>query len=285
MTDDTQTPDNSEEAELWSEFDDAETAADEAAESEAEPETDTDASETAPETIDPWAQAPEELKSQYQHAQEMIAKLEQSDRSNRGRLSALQRQINELVSSRQEAAESGDQAAVAEKDDEIDSLMEDYPEIAKPIQKMLDKVKTEQTRLERELGALSGDKRKAALDEQVSLLADAHPDWAKVGSDPQFSQWLADQPRHIQEAAYRNGNEIVDYREAADVVGRYKEFRGIGEQTTSTNSLADKRQRQLKTATSTRGRGPGAKSGIPESGDPEMLWDQFEELDRRQSRA
>lgn len=294
MTDETKTPDEAEEAALWTEFDEAEStdgaAAEEAAdESSDEVESDEEPqaaeAEDEPETADPWAQAPEELRTQYQQAQEMIAKLEQSDRSNRGRLSALQRQINDLTSQRQQAAESGDKAAMQDSDDEFKTLMEDYPEIAKPIQKMLDKMQSEQTRLQKELGAIGSERRQQALEEQATLLAEEHPDWVDVGSDPGFMQWLNDQPRHIQEAAARNGNEIVDYREASDVVSRYKQFKGIGEQTTPKNSLADKRQRQLKTATSAKARGPGAKSGIPEEGDPEQIWKQFDELERRQSRA
>jgi predicted RNA-binding Zn ribbon-like protein len=287
MTDENQTPEDSEEAALWTEFDEAESpAADEAADDvESDQEPQAAEPEEEPENTDPWAQAPEELKTQYQQAQDMIAKLEQSDRSNRGRLSALQRQINELTSQRQQAAESGDKAAMQDSDDDFKALTEDYPEIAKPIQKMLDQMKSEQTRLQKELGAIGAERRQQALDEQATLLADEHPDWVDVGSDPGFMQWLQEQPRHIQEAAARNGNEIVDYREAADVVGRYKQFKGIGEQTTPKNSLADKRQRQLKTATSAKARGPGAKSGIPEDGDPEQIWKQFEEMERRQSRA
>lgn len=287
MTDENQTPDDTEADALWEEFDEAEAtpAADEAAEEvdEAEPEIEPEQAEEEPEK-DPWAQAPEELRTQYQQAQELIAKLEQSDRSNRGRVSALQKQINELATQRQQAAESGDKAAMQDSDDDFEALMEDYPEIAKPIQKMLDRMKSEQTRLEKELSAIGADKRQAALEEQATLLAEEHPDWVDVGSDPGFAQWLNDQPRHIQEAAYRNGNEIVDYREAADVVSRYKSFKGI-EQTKPKHSLDDRRQRQLKTATSAKGRGPGAKSGISEDGDPEAIWKQFDDLERRQNRA
>lgn len=279
MTDETQSPEDSEDAALWAEFDETETAADEAAD---EVETNT---EEYTGQADPWAQAPEELRTQYQQAQDMIAKLEQSDRSNRGRLSALQRQINEMTAQRQQAAESDDQAAMQDSDDDFKSLMEDYPEIAKPIQKMLDQMKSEQTRLQKELGAIGSERRQQALEEQATLLTEEHPDWVDVGSDPGFMQWLNEQPRHIQEAAARNGNEIVDYREAADVVSRYKQFKGISEQPKPNNPLADKRQRQLRTATSTQGRGPGAKSGIPEDGNPEEIWRMFDELDRRKSRA
>lgn len=293
MTDETQTPEDAEEAALWDEFANAkatdETAADEAAdEPEVEEEVDQEPqaaeAEEEPETADPWANAPDELKTQYQQAQDMIAKLEQSDRSNRGRLSALQRQINELTSQRQQAAESGDKAAVQDADDELDALMEDYPEIAKPMKAMRDQLKAENARLQKELGAIGSERRQQALDEQATLLAEQHPDWAQVATEDGFTQWLEEQPRHIQEAASRNWKEIVDFREAADVVGRYKQFKGISEQPKPNNSLDDKRQRQLKTATSARGRGPGAKSGVPDEGDPDKLFNYFVEL-RRQSRA
>ncbi len=104
------------------------------------------------------------------------------------------------------------------------------------------------------------------------------------------------QPRHIQEAAYRNANEIVDAAEAADVVSRYKAFRQPQQQNINASPpnterdannqrLLGKRQRQLESAATARSRGPGVATGIPEDGDPETLWKQFDEMERRNARG
>lgn len=280
MTDEIETPDNEEEAALWNEFDEQDKAS-----QDAEPEHQDEAadpepegSEEEPEAQDPWAKAPDELRQQHEEALAKLAKLEQADRSHRGRQSALQRQLDELR--QQVATKPKEEVATPETPEEWEQLQEDYPEIAAPVRKMIDQQASMITRLEKELQAIGSVHRDNALQEQATLLAEEHPDWEQVGSDPGFADWLQNQPRHIQEAAYRNGNEIVDYREAADVVGRYKQFKGASNPQPNTK-LADKRKAQLKSAQSTRSRGPGVTSGIPEDGDPEQLWKMWEEHERR----
>src|SRR5690606_2070633 len=46
---------------------------------------------------DLWANAAPEQRAAYEAAQEQIKKLEQAERSNRGRISAMQRQMNDLT--------------------------------------------------------------------------------------------------------------------------------------------------------------------------------------------
>lgn len=259
---------------------------------------------------DMWANASPEQRAAWEAAQEQIRKLEQAERSNRGRLSAFQRQLNELRASAPspkqaapEAAEKGQpapQQASAEADgflasDEWSSFQDEYPEVAGPLGKVIGSLQARLERQDRELSAIGSERRSAALMEQQAALEKDHPDWQSVAADEGFGDWLHSQPRHIQEAAYRNANEIVDAAEAADVVGRFKAFRSgqpgnQARQNTAGNGagpgnsrLTGKRQRQLESAAASRTRGPGVVSGIPEDGDPEMIWRQFEEAERRQA--
>lgn len=263
-------------------------------------------SDEAGQTPDIWGDATPEQKAAFEAAEARAKKLEQAERSNRGRLSALQRQINDLIAKQQQAAPVAAQPQPGEdqgddnplNDPEFKRAVEEYPEVAAPLAKVLGKVLERNTRLEKEMAAVGVDRRQAALNEQAAILADQHPDWQDIGATPEFVDWVHAQPRHIQEAAYRNATEIVDAAEAADLVGRFKEFRAGGRSGntptprtgaagpgTQTNQLAGKRQRQLESASAARSRGPGAASGIPKDGDPETLWKQMDELERRAARA
>lgn len=261
-----------------------------------------------PQEKDLWADAKPELKAAYEAAQAQVRKLEQAERSNRGRLSAFQRQINELTrpAAAKPAAKVEGQSQA--EDDGILSgpewkeFREDYPAVAGPMAKLIGSLQEKITRQEKELSAIGIERRQSALAEQEKLLVETHPDWTQVTADQSFVEWLNGQPRHIREAAVRNANEIVDAEEAADVVGRFKSFREQQsggnvqpqpQQTQRQNSngnannrtLTGKRQLQLASATAARSSGHGVANGLAEDGDPETLWKQMDEMDRRQARA
>lgn len=259
-----------------------------------------------PQAIDLWADAKPEQRTAYEAAQAQLKKLEQATRSDRGRLSAMQRKIDELTRQPVAAKPAAKGTQGQQPDGEIftsaewKGLQEIYPEVADTMSKLFGGLQEKVTRQEKELSAIGIERRQSALAEQEKLLVDAHPDWTDVTSDQAFVNWLNGQPRHIREAAIRNANEIVDAEEAADVVGRYKAQRSEqqggspAQQTQSQNgngtqtinrTLTNKRQLQLTSATAARSRGPGVTSGIPEDGDPETLWKQMDEMDRRQARA
>lgn len=263
-----------------------------------------------PQEADLWADAKPEQKAAYEAAQVQLKKLEQAERSNRGRLSAMQRQINELT--RQPAAAKpaakGAESQGTDQDDgvlasaEWKAFREDYPDVAGPMAKMIGSLQETITRQGKELSAIGNERRQSALAEQEKLLVEAHPDWAQVTANQSFAEWLNGQPRHIREAAIRNANEIVDAEEAADVVGRFKAHRDQqagsnaqqqqsqpqrqnGNGTQTNRPMTGKRQLQLTSAAAARSSGPGVAHGIPEDGDPKTLWKQMDEMERRQARA
>ncbi|WP_022727229.1 hypothetical protein [Fodinicurvata sediminis] len=259
-----------------------------------------------------WANATPEQRAAFEAAQQEKERLQHQLRSNSGRISALQRQLNEIQAAQanpqqqaasSEAAGQQGQGEGQEGEGQEDgflasedwqSFREEYPEVAAPLEKVVGNLQAEITRQNKELSAIGQERRQSALEEQADLLSEAHPDWQEVTSNQAFVDWLNDQPRHIREAAYRNGQDIVDAEEAADVVGRFKaqqQSQGGGPtqqaaprsngQGSGNNKLAGKRQRQLESASATRSRGPGPATGIPEDGDPEQIWKQFDEMERR----
>lgn len=254
-------------------------------------------------TQDIWATAPPELKAAYEAAQEQVRKLEQAERSNRGRLSALQRQINELTAKPKAAPEQG--AADGDQDGNIDDelriVADEYPEVAKPFLKAITSLQAEITRQSKVLEAIGTERQQAALNEQDELLSQEHPDWRDLveQNESDFTAWLDAQPRHIKEAAIRNAEGIVDAAEAADVISRFKahlsQQQGGGNAQYRNNApanngrgdsnnrqqLSGKRKLQLEGASSARSRGPGAAQGIPEDADPQAIWDAFDKVEAR----
>lgn len=305
------------EEDIWSEFDNEEAAADGGREASAENSADGEGQQEAADLEanddnppagdepagepDLWSGASEQQRAAYEAAAQKLEKLEQYRRSNEGRVAALQRRIEELAGRQQPAAapaaagkdeaKAGSQSADNfTESEEWKSFSEEYPEVAGPLAKFIGSLESRVTHQQKELAAIGYDRRKTALDEQASLLEADHPDWRDVAGNNEFVDWVHTQPRHIQEAAYRNANEIVDAAEAADVVGRFKAFRSAsknppGSAPGKTNErLAGKRQRQLESAAATRTRGPGVVSGIDKDGDPETIWRQLDEQEAREAR-
>jgi len=267
-----------------------------------------------PDTDDPWAGANDTQRAAFDAAQAQIKKLEQSDRSQRGRLAAAQRQINGLMKQDKpaaapdankaaasdnagEAVEKSDSKGVVGSDD-WKAFAKEYPEVAKPMETLVSSLTAQIESQNRQLDVIGIDRAQNLADEQEKLLAEEHDDWEKVIDAPELMPWLREQPRHIQEAAIRNGEEIVDAAEAADVLSRFKAFRSAQENTDTGNSntetaladtgkdngtqLSDKRQRQLESASTTRRGGPSAATGIPEDGDEKAIWKAFDKQEERQ---
>lgn len=255
---------------------------------------------------DVWVNATPEQRAAFEAAQQQLKKLEQSDKSNRGRVSALQRQLQELRSQPNQPPRDQQGADDADANeflasDEWKKFAEDYPEVAGPMGGVISKLQQQVARQDKILGSIGEAEQQSALDAQARALEEQHPDWDQVVTEhaDAFQEWVYTQPRHIQEAAIRNAQGIVDAEEAADVIGRFKGHlqgqQGNGNhsaddpagngsrQGNGNDRLARRRQRQLKSATAARTRSPGHATGIPEDGDPEVLWQHFEEMEKRQA--
>ena len=261
-----------------------------------------------------WTGASDGQRKAFGAAQAQITKLEQSDRSNRGRVSTLQRQINDITK-QFDAAASKDAAAAEDGDSEgtatnafLDSkawkdFESEYPEVAGPFGTVVASLQTEIADQGKQLDAIGDDRREDAVAEQTEILEEQHPDWQDAATDDAFGPWLEGQPRHMREAAVRNAEVIVDASEAADVIGRFKAFKveqsddsagpgddGEGDgpkpedQDDTVTNLEGKRRRQIEASSGARPKGAGAATGIPEDGDEEAIWDAFDKQEQREAR-
>lgn len=213
-------------------------------------------------------------------------RLQHQIRSDRGRISAMQREIAALRA-RLEGTGSGTpdpqgQPDAARKEQEdfrgrLKSLAEDYPEIAEPISAAMEMLdariqQVQQAEQSRQEAALQAER--ARFDELVPAGADY-----VAARYEQFVQWVEDQPRAIRQAFAQNREVLVDADAAAMVVTRFQE--AMGDRVPASpapgrepkpNPLAEKRKRQLAAAASPKGRSGVTTSPEPPPDAPDSAW-------------
>ena len=263
----------------------------------------------AEEKPDVWANAPPELREAYDELQRKATNLEHQTRSDRGRLSALQRKIAEMEQTVSKPAQAkadelrqgdGQQANATSREKRLEQLREEYPELAEPLIEYIRDLETKVAGVDeigqtvKQLQTVEQSREQAYISQQEHTLSQTHPDWQPVlqNNGATFQAWIEDQPKAIREAAMRNANQIVDAQAAADVIARFKQHLGMAsaqpqqaQEAEPKPKLNDKRQRQMDALASPRGgRGRPVASGVPEDADPEAIWDAFDALEARQSR-
>jgi hypothetical protein len=243
---------------------------------------------------DIWSSASEQQRAAYEAAQRQLQALDHDSRSQRGRVSALQREVDQFkkqLAALHGAAGSTGQGQTDASDADIRRLQEEYPEVARPVLKQISSLQQQlneaQRRLDLRESTEAQREREQALDREEQALAQMHPDWDKVTARPEFTAWLAAQPRYVVEAIQRNGEAIVDAREAADVIGRFKQAIATAPATAAATApaqppatLSAKRQQQLQSAAGPAPRGaPKVTTGVPD--DPEAAWRYWAERDKK----
>lgn len=178
---------------------------------------------------------------------------------------------------------------------QLDSIEEDYPEIANPLREILGDVNKRIDQLNeaetRRFGAL--------VDREQTVLASQHPDWFATIKDnaEEFRNWLDDQPKRIRDAEMINRQHIVAGDLAAEMVGAFKQHlagNGAGEKETAsqpgnqeTEQKDSRRKRQLAGSSAPSGNGGlPVVTGIQKDGDGETIWNQIQaEKTRRATTA
>jgi hypothetical protein len=283
-------PDRAEEPDEW----------DAAAEPETKPEP--VAAQPAPAAEeDPWANAPEPLRESWKKERDRVKELEHRLKSDGGRISALQRKIDELSRAASTAAQpaapaageqkapNAAQAAAATSDvfgsDQWKQIEEDYPEIAAPLRAAFASLKDEIEPIKQQSRAVEEDRQRAALIAEQDRLTQEIPDWNQTLADNGvvFATWLDVQPRHLREAFERNREAITDAAEAADVVRRFKEHLGTAQPqqpapagtSQHTGASNERRTRQLASLQAAPAK-PAPRSSRPDMTDVDQIWAQLE---------
>jgi len=235
---------------------------------------------------DIWKDAPEAARSAYSQLERdkqlEIASLKGHQSAQDRRIAQLQAQLDEARKAGGNQGDGGsgdggdaggDETAGASPFDspEIKALQEEYGEVAGPLVNLIRQQQDQIEQLRQPVAALSDDQFKSRIAVQEKFLTENQPDWRDVAQDPRFTGWLDQAPPMYREAFKRNHDFIVDGREAAEVIGKFKTEMGI---TTPNPKTTDsepgkpdpRRQQQLEASKDVAGGGgtPAAR-GIPKN--------------------
>jgi hypothetical protein len=237
------------------------------------------------ETPDLWADAPAELKTQYQALRDQNAKLEQANRSNQGRLGAMQRQLNQS----QPQSQSQSQSASADKQqpsakDVNEALQtpekwkvfgDEYPDIHAAVESRMEQVSrqnetTTQQLIKDAIQPLQAAETARKDTQEMAALNAAHNDWEQVTASDDFKSWIKQQPEQMRRMLDGDTSH-----EVSTVLNIYK-----GAQAKQPNSpvaqIKAQRAQKLKRSTGVQTK-PSGSSGIPE--DFDGAWDAIPEPD------
>lgn len=234
---------------------------------------------------DIWAKADPKLREAYETMQrdfDLKLRTEKTRRAGVDRkVEELQRQITQNGQGGQSDTEQqpggsdqGEKPQGTLTKEQIDQLREDYPDLAGPLLDAMQAQSDQIARLSKGVGQYEEAQTAEFLGQQAKILTDEHPDYLDVAGDERFEGWLDGQPQSVKQAFERNREYIVDGRDAALVIGRFKSDLGIGAkadpqpqgQGTSQQQPTEqdsKRQRQLAGNRDAGRSGPAATTGIP----------------------
>lgn len=223
--------------------------------------------ETPPAEDDIWANASEAQRAAHEEIMRERDQWKHQYRSEEGRVSAFQRKINELTAEKEKAAATPPatpEPAADETDEELEEFKRIYPEIAGVLDKQSAAVKEEVQRslaagiepVNETLKKLQEHEEERQLRVETERVTEAYPEWRKTVKTPKFAEFMRSAPPQLRV------NELFNSGNADDAIFLLEEFDklhgkqdgaddGEGEPTTteSTDSITQRRQRQLQQAT------------------------------------
>lgn len=236
-----------------------------------------------------WANltpAQKEALSQLQHratAAEELAK------RHIGQVGGLQRKINEILKSQAAVNPAAAQPTAAQvtaamaDPEEWKKLEEDFPTIAQGFKKMLE---VRETKLKQELQAMTQpllvarqqdqqEREQRFIQEQVRILAEAHPDWGDIRESPEFHEWLAAQPPFVQ-----SGIKSRNAADAVDILNRYKSA-SAGKAGADLEARRKQRVQQAAAVQGSSGRATQQGRPAPVPDDYEAAWGAYDRQSAR----
>jgi DNA repair exonuclease SbcCD ATPase subunit len=220
---------------------------------------------------DPWQSAPEALRAQFNQLQQANSQLQQQYQAVTGRLAPTQRELEAL---KKKLAEQEQQKAngkttgptadeIAGMDD--DELAQEWPEVAAALKRREQQLLS---RIEERLNPLQERFQQQEIEQvkqrELSRLAQIHPDYQQVVSNPGFRQWLSAQPQAVQSIA-----SSMSADDNIALLNLYKQARGATKPTQRQGKPALKDQAEIPR------KGAGRAAMDPNSADPVALFNQI----------
>lgn len=163
---------------------------------------------------------------------------QQRVRSWDGRLSAKDREIRALQEELErikQSAQKNETADDGEEDESVKAFLEEFPELAAPIQKMIEKVAKKHgksvaeeitSKVEGRLAPIAQTVQETTVQKHLSTIRATHEDFEQIVQSGDLQEWIKSQPRYMQPAL----QEVYERGYAEDVVdllSQYKQARGI----------------------------------------------------------
>ncbi|MCG7598402.1 hypothetical protein MHM84_01220 [Halomonas sp. McH1-25] len=221
-------------------------------------------------------------------------RLKHSEASQRGRLGAYQRQINELqrqYQQRQSGASATPQSKNPDGQDakgvndqqkqdmaesmgleDWESFKADFPDMARAFEARLQADRQQYAQLEQRLAqyepamqSIQQQAQEQHLKAQEDALSARHPDWREVIAAPAFAEWLNQQPESLQRlTASDNAADaaaLLDFYQAATGSAGTADSRAV------THDTQDKRRERLAAAQSVGRRGAPRQGAVDDDFD------------------
>ena len=253
---------------------------------------------------DPYAGLPPEAVERIKAAEAERDELRHQVSSGNGRVSALQRKLNDLERQIQQAsaaqsaagndAPSEQQIAEAmETPEKWEDFKDEYPEIADAIDSRLAAALNQhQSQLDQRLAPVIETVHEQKVLTGYEELEQIHPGWRDRVATDDFQSWLEQQPEAVQAWA-----DSDDVNEASSLIGYYDQYllatgrdiptptstdSGGGEKPAAT--LEERRAQQLEDGQTLPSTGAGVTTDGPETGDEFSRAFQAEARKRQQAR-
>jgi hypothetical protein len=147
--------------------------------------------------------------------------------------SELQKQIDDLRV--QLEASTKKEISYPKSEEELESWMQQYPDVAQIVETIAMKKAHEQaSEYESKFKAIDEMKLEAQREKAEAELMRLHPDFEQIRDTDDFHNWVEDQPKWVQDALYDNDSDAVSASRAIDL---YKADMGI---TSKKKSSSDK---------------------------------------------
>lgn len=240
-------------------------------------------------TDDIWANADPKLREAFQAERDKAVKTEQQLRTQDGRLSSAQRQLNQLkqqlAPKRDAEGAAGEGEEAKSKDERMKQLREEYPDVAAPILDELAALQETVKALATQTHTQLETEAQNLVAQEEQRLLERHPDWGEYGekgkSNKEFLDWVFQQPRYVIEAVKRNGSEIVDSVEVSDILDRFKKATGKDTDQAQRDAVARRRDAQLDAGRAPASRQPAVASGSED--DYSSEWKRLAAIDKRKA--
>jgi len=148
----------------------------------------------------------------------------------------LQEQIDALKN--QLDASTKKQISYPKSEEELESWMEQYPDVAKIVETIAMKKAHEQaSEFESKFKEIDEMKLNAQREKAEAELMRVHPDFEQIRDTDDFHNWVEEQPKWVQSALYDNDTDATSAARAIDL---YKSDMGIKTKKSSKNTDAAK---------------------------------------------